>query len=111
MLLFGERYQRRIQRLRSTHQKHTLVHEQLTKFFSGFRRDSHPMAVMCGVSGALAAFYHDAIDVNNQAHRELTAIRLLAKSQPLRRCVINTLSVSRLCSHKTTYLTPATSYI
>ncbi len=80
MLLFGERptkeeYKDFVQLIK----KHTLVHEQLTKFFSGFRRDSHPMAVMCGVSGALAAFYHDAIDVNNQAHRELTAIRLLAK--------------------------------
>ncbi|MDD0824868.1 citrate synthase [Mannheimia sp. AT1] len=79
-LLFGERpskeqYQEFVQLVK----KHTLVHEQLTKFFSGFRRDSHPMAVMCGVSGALAAFYHDSIDVNNQAHRELTAIRLLAK--------------------------------
>lgn len=79
-LLFGERpnekeYKDFVQLIK----KHTLVHEQLTKFFSGFRRDSHPMAVMCGVSGALAAFYHDSIDVNNQAHRELTAIRLLAK--------------------------------
>lgn len=63
--------------------KHTLVHEQISRFFHGFRRDSHPMAIMCGVSGALAAFYHDSIDINNLEHRELTAIRLLAKMPTL----------------------------
>lgn len=62
---------------------HTLVHEQLGRFFHGFRRDSHPMAVLCGVAGALAAFYHDSIDVNNPRHREITAIRLLAKMPTL----------------------------
>ncbi|MGQ0287172.1 citrate synthase [Pasteurellaceae bacterium 22721_9_1] len=62
---------------------HTLVHEQISRFFHGFRRDSHPMAVMCGVSGALAAFYHDALDINHEEHRDLTAIRLLAKMPTL----------------------------
>ena len=42
-----------------------MVHEQLARFYSGFRRDAHPMAVMCGVVGALSAFYHDSIDIND----------------------------------------------
>ncbi len=58
---------------------HTMVHEQLAKFYQGFRRDAHPMAVMCGVVGALSAFYHDGLDVNDPKHREITAIRLIAK--------------------------------
>src|SRR6478609_3736116 len=58
---------------------HTMVHEQLVRFFSGFRRDAHPMAVMVGVVGALSAFYHDSLDINNPEHREISAIRLLAK--------------------------------
>jgi len=58
---------------------HTMVHEQLRKFFDGFRRDAHPMAIMCGVVGALSAFYHDGLDVNDTKHREITAIRLIAK--------------------------------
>ena len=55
---------------------HTMVHEQLARFFSGFRRDSHPMAVMVGVVGALAAFYHDSLDIANAQHREISAFRL-----------------------------------
>ena len=58
---------------------HTMVNEQLRKFFEGFRRDAHPMAIMCGVVGALSAFYHDGLDVNDSKHREITAIRLIAK--------------------------------
>jgi citrate synthase len=58
---------------------HTMVHEQLARFFQGFRRDAHPMAVLCGVVGALSAFYHDALDINNPRHREITAFRLIAK--------------------------------
>jgi len=58
---------------------HTMVHEQLVRFYSGFRRDAHPMAVMVGVVGALSAFYHDSLDINNPEHREISAIRLLAK--------------------------------
>jgi len=58
---------------------HTMVHDQIRKFFDGFRRDAHPMAVMCGVVGALSAFYHDSLDVNNAEHRHITAIRLVAK--------------------------------
>jgi len=58
---------------------HTIVHDQLAKFFSGFRRDAHPMAVMVGVVGALSAFYHDSLDINNPKHRDLAAMRLLGK--------------------------------
>lgn len=58
---------------------HTMIHEQITRLFYGFRRDSHPMAVMCGVTGALAAFYHDSLDVNNERHRQIAAFRLLSK--------------------------------
>ncbi|MEH6627543.1 MAG: citrate synthase [Motiliproteus sp.] len=58
---------------------HTMVHEQLLNFYHGFRRDAHPMAIMVGVVGALSAFYHDALDIHNPQHREISAIRLLAK--------------------------------
>jgi len=59
--------------------RHTMVHEQLARLFQGFRRDSHPMAVMVGVVGALSAFYHDSLDINDPAHREISAFRLIAK--------------------------------
>lgn len=58
---------------------HTMVHEQLKSFFNGFRRDAHPMAILCGVVGALSAFYHDSLDNNNPQHREISAHRLIAK--------------------------------
>ncbi|MGR9089743.1 MAG: citrate synthase [Gammaproteobacteria bacterium] len=58
---------------------HTMVHEQLLKFFSGFRRDAHPMAIMCGVVGALSAFYHDSTDVNSPLERMIASRRLIAK--------------------------------
>ena len=58
---------------------HSMVHDQLARFFNGFRRDAHPMAVMVGVVGALSAFYHDSLDINNPQHREISAHRLLAK--------------------------------
>jgi citrate synthase len=59
--------------------KHTMVHEQIARFYQGFRRDAHPMAVLCGVVGGLAAFYHDALDINDPRHREIAAFRLIAK--------------------------------
>ncbi len=59
--------------------KHTMVNEQLKSFLNGFRRDAHPMAVMCGIVGALSAFYHDSLDNNNPKHREISAHRLIAK--------------------------------
>src|SRR5688572_6600987 len=58
---------------------HTMVHEQLARFYSGFRRDAHPMAVLCGVIGALSAFYHDSIDIYDPRSREISAFRLIAK--------------------------------
>jgi citrate synthase len=58
---------------------HTMVHEQLSRFYSGFRRDAHPMAVLCGVVGALSAFYHDSIDIHDARSREISAFRLIAK--------------------------------
>ncbi len=59
--------------------EHTMVHEQLLGFYKGFRRDAHPMAIMVGVVGALSAFYHDSLDIHNPRHREISAIRILAK--------------------------------
>ena len=59
--------------------RHTMVNDQLNNFFRGFRRDAHPMAVMVGTVGALSAFYHDSLDLNNPAHREISAFRLIAK--------------------------------
>ncbi len=58
---------------------HTMVHEQLARLYQGFRRDSHPMSVMVGVVGALSAFYHDSLDINDASHREISAFRLIAK--------------------------------
>jgi citrate synthase len=58
---------------------HTMVHEQLTFFFRGFRRDAHPMAVLCGVVGALSAFYHDSTDINDPHQRMVASYRLIAK--------------------------------
>lgn len=63
----------------STITYHTMVHEQLTQFYKGFRRDAHPMAILCGVVGALSAFYHDSLDINNPRDREVSAFRLIAK--------------------------------
>ncbi len=62
---------------------HTMVHEQMTRFFQGFRRDAHPMAVLVGCVGALSAFYHDSLDINNPEHRFVSAIRLIAKMPTL----------------------------
>jgi citrate synthase len=59
--------------------RHTMLHEQLHTLFRGFRRDAHPMAVMCGVVGALAAFYHDSLDIFDPHHRLVTSHRLIAK--------------------------------
>ncbi len=63
--------------------RHTMVHEQLRTFYSGFRRDAHPMAILCGVVGALSAFYHDSLDVSDEKHREIAAFRLIAKMPTL----------------------------
>jgi citrate synthase len=59
--------------------RHTMVHEQIHHFYRGFRRDAHPMAVLCGVTGALSAFYHDSTDVHDPRQREVASHRLIAK--------------------------------
>jgi citrate synthase len=62
---------------------HTMVHEQLNRFFGGFRPDAHPMAIMCGVVGALSAFYHDSTDINDPEQRKIACFRLIAKMPTL----------------------------
>jgi citrate synthase len=59
--------------------RHTMLHEQFDRFFSGFRRDAHPMAIMTGAVGALSAFYHDSLDIQDEKQREISAHRLIAK--------------------------------
>ncbi len=59
--------------------RHTMLHEQLATFYRGFRRDAHPMAIMCGVVGALSAFYHDSTDISDPTHRMISSHRLIAK--------------------------------
>jgi citrate synthase len=84
LLLNGElptRAQQKDFEYRVTH--HTMVHEQMTRFFQGFRRDAHPMAVLVGCVGALSAFYHDSLDITNPEHRHISAIRLVAKMPTL----------------------------
>ena len=63
--------------------EHTLVNEQLNRFFTGFRPDAHPMAIMCGVVGALSAFYHDSLDINDPEQRRIACHRLIAKMPTL----------------------------
>jgi citrate synthase len=67
----------------STVTNHTMVHEQMQFFFRGFRRDAHPMSVLVGTVGALASFYHDSLDINDPKHRDVSAIRLVAKMPTL----------------------------
>ena len=62
---------------------HTMVHEQISTFFRGFRRDAHPMAILCGVTGALSAFYHDSTDINDENQRMIASRRLIAKMPTL----------------------------
>ncbi len=71
------------ERFVDTIKHHTMVHEQLVQLFRGFRRDAHPMAIMCGVTGALSAFYHDSLDIDDFQHRVITAHRLIAKMPTL----------------------------
>jgi len=59
--------------------RHTMLHDQLRQFYQGFRRDAHPMAIMCGVVGALSAFYHDSTDISDPEHRKISSHRLIAK--------------------------------
>ena len=63
--------------------RHTMIHEQLAQFYRGFRRDAHPMAIMCGIVGAMAAFYHDSTDIRDPKQRVIAAHRLIAKMPTL----------------------------
>ncbi len=80
LLLNGELpNKQQLETFRHTITHHTMVHEQLTRFFTGFRRDAHPMAIICGVVGALSAFYHDSTNINDPQHRMIASHRLIAK--------------------------------
>ncbi|HKY01478.1 MAG TPA: citrate synthase [Burkholderiales bacterium] len=80
LLIYGELpNQAQKDKFVSTVLRHTMVHEQLARFYTGFRRDSHPMAVLVGTVGALSAFYHDSLDIGKPEHREVSAFRLIAK--------------------------------
>ncbi|WP_133129650.1 citrate synthase [Legionella yabuuchiae] len=71
------------QRFNDLINNHTMVHQQMYQFLNGFRRDAHPMAIMVGIVGALSAFYHDSMDLNNQGDRYTAAVRLIAKMPTL----------------------------
>ena len=60
-----------------------MLHEQIRQFYNGFRRDAHPMAVMCGVVGALSAFYHDSTDISDPLQRMIASMRMIAKMPTL----------------------------
>ncbi|BAV64182.1 citrate synthase [Sphingobium cloacae] len=80
LLLNGELpTQAQLDEFTNTITRHTMLHEQLSTFFRGFRRDAHPMAIMCGVVGALSAFYHDSTDINDPVQRKIASHRLIAK--------------------------------
>ncbi|NRB24271.1 citrate synthase [Shewanella sp.] len=80
LLLYGELPTKtQYEQFVHTVKNHTMVNEQLVAFFKGFRRDAHPMAMLCGVTGALSAFYQDSLDVNDERHREIAAFRLVSK--------------------------------
>src|SRR5690606_7984005 len=84
LLLYGELpTAEQSEAFRATVSRHTMVNAQLSNFFNGFRRDAHPMAVMCGVVGALSAFYHDNMDFTKEEHREIAVFRLIAKMPTL----------------------------
>jgi len=80
LLLYGELPKKvAFEKFRHTISRHTMLHEQMTRFFTGFRRDAHPMAVMVGVVGALSAFYHDSTDINDPEQRAIASHRMIAK--------------------------------
>jgi citrate synthase len=84
LLLHGELPNKsQLEEFRTTITRHTMVHEQMTRFFTGFRRDAHPMAVMCGSVGALSAFYHDSTDINDPTQRMIASHRMIAKMPTL----------------------------
>ncbi|MGU0161600.1 citrate/2-methylcitrate synthase [Escherichia coli] len=98
ILLNGEKpTQEQYDEFKTTVTRHTMIHQQITRLFHAFRRDSHPMAVMCGITGALAAFYHDSLDVNNPRHREIAAFRLLFENADHGSDVLQVFHWSAIC--------------
>jgi hypothetical protein len=89
--------------------RHTMLHEQLPTFYRGFRRDAHPMAIMCGVVGALSAFYHDSTDITDPHQRMVASHRLIAKMPTIAAMAINMPLVSRSCIRAMNSATRATS--
>ena len=80
LLLYGELPSAvELEKFENTITNHTMIHEQMHNFFRGFRRDAHPMAIMVGAVGAMAAFYHDSTDISNEREREIATHRLIAK--------------------------------
>ncbi|MGH8526046.1 MAG: citrate/2-methylcitrate synthase, partial [Gammaproteobacteria bacterium] len=80
LLLHGDLpKQKELEEFTYTISRHTMLHEQLATFYRGFRRDAHPMAIMCGVVGALSAFYHDSTDITDPKQRLIASHRLIAK--------------------------------
>ncbi len=89
---------------------HTMLHEQFDRFFQGFRRDAHPMAIMLGAVGALSAFYHDSTNVDDPEQRMISAHRLIAKMPTIAARGLQVLAAaSRSCIRATTCPTPRTS--
>ncbi len=74
--------------------RHTMLHEQMYRFYSGFRRDAHPMAIVCGVVGAMSAFYHDSTDINDPYQRMVASRRMIAKLPTIEHSPINIISAS-----------------
>jgi citrate synthase len=84
LLLHGELPNaKQLEEFRNVITRHTMVHEQMTRFYSGFRRDAHPMAIMCGSVGALSAFYHDSTDIHDPLQRMIASHRMIAKMPTL----------------------------
>lgn len=84
LLLFGELpNSTEYNEFKTTLSRHTMIHEKMRSFLQGFRVDAHPMAILCGMVGALSAFYHDSLDINNKEHRTISAYRLIAKMPTL----------------------------
>ena len=88
---------------------HSMLNEQLLRFYSGFRRDAHPMAVSCGIVGALSAFYHDSLDFTDPFQRVVAETRLIAKMPTIVANAYKSRSASLSCTRATTWITRRTS--
>ena len=91
--------------------RHTMVHEQLSNFYRGFRRDAHPMAIMCGVVGAMSAFYHDSTDIHDPMQRMIASRRLIAKIPTLAAMAFDIRLASHSTIRATTSLMPRISFM